>query len=704
MPPAASEGGRPTTGGRVLAGRYTVGRRIGAGGMATILRASDNKMEREVAIKVLHRHLAHDPEVRTRFKAEARHAASLSHPNIVAVYDQGEADLPYIVMELIDGPSLREVLGRHGPLSPEQTLAVIQPLCLALEAAHGLGLIHRDVKPENVLVTPDGVPKLADFGIARVMAATSHTATGTLVGSVHYLAPELVGGVEATPASDQYALAVVAWELLTGRKPLPAETPMAIALRHASEDIPPASRYAPEVPAALDRVMQRATDRDPTHRYPSMQAFAAAFLGAVPGKATAVTTTGDDGSHHTLILPPDASETLALSTAAMSARAAAEQALDQRRTTPPPRRGGGSRTPPRATSTGHSPVRSTAAPAAAHGPPRAQRRDRTPVSTPVLAPPAPPRERRRARAGVILLVLVLIAGLTAGGGWLYYDQVLAPVAEVPDLARQAQGAAAAELAALGLVMDIDSQEHRLEDPAGTVIGQRPDAGSQLRAGGVVRVVLSLGPQIVDMPELVGRPYVDVTTALQANRFAVAPPVGEFSDTVPAGQVISQVPPPGERVAQGSEVSVVVSLGIEQVVVPLLEGSDQADAEAGLAASRLVVGDVTTEFSDVVPEEGTVIRQGIPPGEEVDRGSAVSLVISSGPLTVETPDVLGLAQVDASAAIEALGLVADAVTEPQQTLGPFTVGSVNVVERQVPAPDEPIARGEVVTIYYFVPRG
>lgn len=167
--------------------------------MGTILRATDNQMERDVAVKVLHRHLANDPDLRARFKAEARHAASLSHPNIVAVYDQGDVDLPYIVMELVDGPSLREVLVSHGPMSPAQMLTVIVPLCQALAGAHDKGLVHRDIKPENVLVTRAGVPKLADFGIARVMASTRQTATGMMMGSVHYLAPELVGGTDVHP-------------------------------------------------------------------------------------------------------------------------------------------------------------------------------------------------------------------------------------------------------------------------------------------------------------------------------------------------------------------------------------------------------------------------------------------------------------------------------------------------------------------------
>ncbi len=649
---------RPDPGQRVLGGRYQLGRRIGAGGMATILRADDPPMERQVAIKVLHRHLADDPEVRTRFKAEARHAASLSHPNIVAVYDQGEADLPYIVMELIDGPSLREVLAAHGPMSPEEMLAVIVPLCGALTSAHAQGLVHRDVKPENVLVTTDGTPKLADFGIARVMAATSHTATGTLVGSVHYLAPELVGGIEATPASDQYAVGVMVYELLTGRKPLPAETPMAIALRHASEDVPRPSRYAPEVSAALDDVVARATSRQPSERYPSMEELAAALTAAVPDGPAPVTTVTDDGSLHTLILPPADQATQALSHEAIDGHRAAREDLARRREPDRPR-GRGARDEVR-------------------------------------------RPRRTRRLAVVLTTLLLVLGLLAGGGYAYWDQVVAPVAVIPDLVGMDRREAEAVLRDLDLSLEIESEQHRLTEPAGEVLGQRPARGEELRAGAIVEVVLSRGPQIVDMPDMLGRPYEDFLTVLEANVFSVDLS-REHSDTVPAGHVMGQSPEPDARVPQGTDVSVTVSLGIEQVTVPTMVGRTQEDAEAAAAQARLGRVTVTEEYSDEVPQRGIVISQSLPADTEVDKGSDVALVVSRGPLTVSTPDVGGMDVDEARAAIEALGLTVTPVTEPQPTLGPFTIAPANRVQGQVPAAGTAIRRGEAVEIYYYTPR-
>jgi beta-lactam-binding protein with PASTA domain len=293
-------GARPSTNGLLagryrptdlLAGRYQLQSRVGVGGMATIYHAWDVALERDVAVKVIHEHLADDAEIRERFRHEARHAAALVHPHIVNVYDQGIAPLPndarrtplpYMVMELIDGPSLREVLHQRGRLSPAEVLAVVLPVCDALARAHAAGVVHRDIKPENVLIGEGGVPKVADFGIAHAVTSTSHTTTGTLIGSVHYLAPELVRGCRASPASDQYAVGVLIFELLTGRKPLPAETPMAVVARHAREPIPLPSRFVQGIPPALDQVVARATALEVDERFADLSALAAELRSAVP--------------------------------------------------------------------------------------------------------------------------------------------------------------------------------------------------------------------------------------------------------------------------------------------------------------------------------------------------------------------------------------------------------------------------------------
>ena len=614
--------------------------------MATILRGTDTQMDRPVAVKVLHPHLADDPEIRTRFAAEARHAASLSHPHVVGVYDQGETDLPWIVLELIDGPSLREVLATHGPLDPAQVLAVVEPLCDALHAAHGIGLIHRDVKPENVLITAEGSPKLADFGIARVMAATSHTATGTLVGSVHYLAPELVDGIEATPASDQYALAVVAYELLTGRKPLPADTPMAVALRHANEDVPPPSRYAPEVTPAMDAVIARATSRDPAGRFPDVAEMGRALREAVDSPPAAVTHLADDGQMHTLVLPSELAETSALPT--RPARRTAEEDLAARRRP---------------------------------------------------APERPPRRWPR-RVGMALISLVVL-GLLGAGGWLLYDTVLVPTTILGDLTGRPQAEVVAELQAVDLRVDIAEEEHRLDVPAGIVTGQSPTEGTELRAGEVVQLILSLGPRVVEMPDVQLQPFTDVEALLRETHAFDVQVAEEHHDTVPEGDVLAQSPPAGSPVEEGSVVAVTLSLGIEQVDVPDMVGGTVEDATAALEAVRLSPT-VTEEWSDEYPERGTVISQGVAAGEAVDALTQVPLVVSRGPLSIQVPDLRGMSVQQARDAVAGLAEVElREEPSPQPTLGPFTYGSVNEVERQIPDAGTTIQRGDSIQIFYFV---
>lgn len=308
----------------LLGGRYRLGSRLGVGGMATIYRAWDVALERDVAVKVIHAHLLDDEEVAERFRREARHAAALVHPHIVTVFDQGVDGLPYIVMELVDGPSLRQVLNERGRLSPPEALAVLLPICAALARAHAAGVVHRDIKPENVLLASDGSPKVADFGIAHAATATRRTATGTLFGSVHYLAPELIQGREATPATDQYAVGVLAFELLTGRKPLPAETPAAVLTRHAREPIPSPSEFAPGIPAALDLAIRRGTALDPADRFSGIEGFATALRAAVPGDPQPLSI------DHTLAIPIAAQPTVPV---------AAADDLDRRRVRPAARSG-----------------------------------------------------------------------------------------------------------------------------------------------------------------------------------------------------------------------------------------------------------------------------------------------------------------------------------------------------------------------------
>ncbi len=640
-------GTTPLAEGRVLGGRYRLGARIGSGGMATILRAWDTSLEREVAVKIIHAHLADNPQVLALFKTEARHAARLNHPHIVGVYDQGVADLPYIVMELVDGPSLREILARRGRLTPQEALAVVEPIARALARAHEAGVVHRDLKPENVLVTPDGVPKVADFGIARAIAETTHTNSGSLVGSVHYMAPELVDGARATPASDQYALGVVLYELLTGRKPLPADTPMAVALRHANEDVPPPSRLYADVSRALDRVVRRATARRPADRYPDCAALAAALAEAVPQGSDAITFVDDDGREHTLVMPlenqPDGGWD-------------AERELIARREQV------------------------------------AARRQQVAVKAP---PGATARNVRRVLLTVLATLLLL--GSFAFAGFVLWDRVIAPVELIPDLLGSTRDDAFEVLSDRGLDMVVSGSEYSITVERGGILRQDPEGGMRARRGGSVAVILSAGPRAVAMPDVLGQAEDDALVAFQPHQFTVTPSQ-DYSDTVPAGQVAGQLPEPGTTVNEGSQVLITISLGIEQVEVPDLEGLTQQEAGRALAAARLAP-EFTEEWSDDVPEPGMVVSQSLSAGTTVDHDSTVQVVISRGPLTILVPELRGVPLDEALAHLEELELVADVIEEPRPVVFGIPYGPApGFVEQQRPAPGETIERGETVLLY------
>jgi eukaryotic-like serine/threonine-protein kinase len=640
--------------GRLLGARYRLLRRIASGGMATVHLARDELLERDVAVKVLHPHLADDPSVLARFRTEARHAAALVHPHIVHVYDQGDEALPFIVMEHIDGPSLREVLQRHGRLTPAEALSVIEPVCLALERAHAAGVVHRDIKPENVLVDLDGRTKVADFGIARALSETNHTQTGALIGSVHYLAPELVEGREASFATDQYAVGVLLFELLTGRRALTAETPMAVALRHGREPIPPPSSVIDDLAPEIDAVVETATAMDPDERFADLRSLVAALHAAVPeGPAPVVVERPGEGlGDRTLVIPPGPAE-----------------GADDLATFPP---------------SGTAPHRAE---------PREQREE--------------PARRRGTGIRILVTVLatLLVLATLAGGAYATWSYVIAPVQQVPALAEADAEAARTTLAGLGLELVIAAEEPSREVAEGAVLSQDPAPGAELRRGGTVAVVLSTGPAVVEVPETIGRPLAEVQALLAAAplHLRVDRVDESYHDTAPAGTVIGMAPSAGTQVRQDSGVILNVSLGVEQVEVPDLSGMTREQAEAALAEARLGI-DVSEDWSDDVPERGRVISQDVDAGAEVDVGSTVEVLVSLGPLTVTVPDVEGQGIEAGAQAVRDAGLEVRIIEEPRPYLGPFPRGEVGRVELQDEEPGSRLRRGSRVTLYTYVERG
>ncbi|MPZ72817.1 MAG: Stk1 family PASTA domain-containing Ser/Thr kinase [Nitriliruptorales bacterium] len=626
-PASATAGTGPITVGAVLAGRYRVTARVGAGGMATIYRATDESLDRAVAVKVLHSHLADDASLHARFRAEGRAAAGLLHPNIVNVFDQGVAQLPYIVMEYVDGPSLREVLLTRGRLTPREVLAIAEPVCQALTRAHAAGLVHRDIKPENVLIAADGTVKVADFGIARAIAETSHTATGTLVGSVHYLAPELMQGAAATDRSDQYALGVVLFELLTGRKPLPAETPMAVAMRHAREPIPSVRQFVSDTPRAVDAVIAQATAADPRRRFADLASLMTDLRKAVPGGPAPVIVEAPEATDGTLVIRVDAQDTIAVP----------HTTRGKRRRAPKLRRrrwplalalavllstGGGFagwnwllapvNAAPALVERSEEDARAAAEDAGFGFEVAAERPSVTVPEGFVLTqdPAAGAPLRRRQPVAVVL---------SSGP-----DDVTLPGVVGDRAQKAAQRLEQPPLHLRAKLVDVFSDDV----PKGRVVSQKPAAEATVAQGGTVTLRVSQGIEQVEVPKVVGLNHQAAAAKIEAARlrFTVQ---NTYSDTyAEKGTVAAQSVEAGATVDKGTTVTLTVSAGPATVTLPNHVGQGLEQARGALAGLGLNVRVIEQQRPLIGPfrrgEFGRVEAQSPTAGTRLKRGEAVDL--------------------------------------------------------------------------------
>ncbi len=580
--------------------------------MATIYRAWDTTLERDVAVKVIHEHLADDNDTRERFRREAHHAAALVHPHIVTVYDQGIDALPngasgtprpYMVMELIDGPSLREVLQRQGRLTPAEVLAVVLPICDALARAHAAGVVHRDIKPENVLIGEGGVPKVADFGIAHAVSATRHTTTGTLIGSVHYMAPELARGHPASPASDQYAVGVLIFELLTGCKPLPAETPMAVVARHAQEPVPPPSRFVPDIPPALDRVVARATALSVSERFADVSVLAAALRSAVPSDPKVVPARQNLlrrwGRRRSWRWSGTLSRAVGL--ILLVALAAGLYLTDGPVRTVPSLEG--------LTRTDAARILTRLDYALVEDPAQPSRQ----VPEGLVLSQRPPPGTRLRRGEVVTVAL------SSGPA----------VVAMPRLLGLAEEEAREALARHGFT--VTSEEGYSDTAAsGIVDAQVPEAGAPIRegAGSEVGIHVSKGKEPVTVPDLSGVTRGEAQALLSRAKLR-GTFTQESSATVPDGVVIRQSIDGGTIVDKGTTITVVLSRGQARIVMPDVRGRRVGEAKAALEAEGLVVRVAAQALPQIGPFRlgglGVVVEQDPPPGQPVERGDTVTLI-------------------------------------------------------------------------------
>ncbi|MBD0419930.1 Stk1 family PASTA domain-containing Ser/Thr kinase [Streptomyces sp. TRM S81-3] len=605
--------------GQVLDGRYRVDARIAVGGMATVYRAVDTRLDRVLALKVMHPTLAADATFVERFIREAKSVARLDHPNVVQVFDQGaDGAYVYLAMEYVSGCTLRDVLRERGALRPRAALDILEPVLAALGAAHRAGFVHRDMKPENVLIGDDGRVKVADFGLVRAVDTVTST-TGAVLGTVSYLAPEQIEQGTADPRVDVYACGVVLYEMLTGGKPHEGDSPAQVLYKHLHEDVPPPSAAVPDLAYELDELVASATARNPEVRphdavallaraRTARGALSAGQLDAVPPQA--LSAEHDNAEDRTSVIP---------------------RALTMPRPLP-------------VNEDGEDP---------ADGVHRTSRLDT----------PPPSRRRPVLRRGPLAVVVAVLLVLGAGTGIWYINS--GQFTKVPPLLSKTEAQARDRLADAGL--DVGKVRHTYSDTVerGRVVSTDPGAGARIRRNDSVSFTISDGPETVKVTDVGSYKLDRARTLLEQDGLEPGMVTRAFDEDVPKGFVISTEPAAGTKVHAGSAVALVVSKGAP-VDVPDVTGDDLADARAELTEAGLKVK-VAAERVNSEYDAGRVARQTPNAGGRAAEGDTVTLTVSKGPEMVEVPDVVGDKVDDAKRKLRDAGFEVD---EDRGLLGLF----------------------------------
>lgn len=692
--------------GTLVDNRYLIRSKLARGGMSTVYLATDRRLERDVALKVLHPHMAGDPQFLDRLGREAKAAARLSHPHVVGVLDQGEdGHLAYLVMEYIKGHTLRDVLKDKGALTPRLALALIDPVVEGLGAAHAAGLIHRDVKPENVLIADDGRIKIGDFGLAR--AITTTTSTGALIGTVAYLSPELVMGRQADARSDIYSLGIMLYEMITGRQPFDGEVPIQVAYQHVNSAVGAPSELVPGLAGELDELVQWCTANDPEQRPVDGNALLAELRHIRTNLSDAELDLRPPAARPAPM--PGGAPAGAADTAAGAAAASGEAHTELLGGIPQPTevisRGGPHPTTvlsgtPRTGAygplsapddgafgaTAAEPADTIAAPASKRA---LRKQDRDEEKARQRAAATPSRSLRagnpRRRGLVWILVLAVLGLLAAGAGWFFGMGPGSP-GTIPQLANKTVAEAQQLLRTAGFqsttrdVFDDDVSP-------GLVVGSEPKAGQVVRKFESVSLAVSKGPELFPLPGLAGKSLDEAKTALNGAGMALGPVTESYDDAAAAGTVLAQAPGKGTPAKHGTPVALTVSKGPQPIPVPDVRGKDQDAAAKILEAAGLKPVIAPEPVFDRTVPKGRVAGQD-PATGNLTKGGTVNLTISKGPKLVEVPNVFRKPEAEAIKALKDAGFE----VKVNYTFGSAVLGLVAGQDKRGQQPE-----GSLVTI-------
>lgn len=629
---------------KLLAGRYELIEKIGEGGMAVVYKAKDRLLNRYVAIKILRPEFTQDEQFLESFKRESQAAAGLQHPNIVSIYDVGRTgNINFIVMELVDGRPLSDLIKEKGRLDYKTTIDIAKQMASALSIAHKHQIIHRDVKPHNIMITSDGVAKLTDFGIARAVSnATMVADTSKIIGSVHYFSPEQARGAYVDERSDIYSLGIVMFEMLTGRVPFDGETPVEVALKHINEDVPSPAKLVPGIPPALDKIVLKATDKYQTERYKSVDEM----LEALKNVEFVTHMVGD--------------------------RVFAAESEPK----------------PRRDESLVAPVMSS----------RREDRDQEMVIAPAnpRKPKARPDDKKKKKRAIIIGVAA--AAIIALFGILYVSGVIGGGGKevtVPDVKGMSYSEAKEVLEAKGLKIEkADEPIASQKIEKGKIVSQTPSKNSKVKKGRTVRVILSAGNTELKVPDLKGLSYKEAKTLLSEMGLQISKGDEVDSDSVAEGLIASQYPSAKTKVDKGDIITVNISKGKKDAVIPKLVGTtftSESDVSDTLSKYGYKLGKVSYEESYETP--GTIIKQSPDAGTTAEKNTTVDIVISKAKSKATVPNLNGMTYDQAESALQSLGFSVGRVTEEENN--GFTAGTVF---KQYPAANSEYQTGSTVDIW------